>query len=220
MSKILILDEGSVQQEIELEEQQLVIGREASNGIHLGDPSVSRRHALLTCALGEFFIEDLGSTNGTFLNGRPITKHMLNHGDLLQVGDYVLRYEQVVEQEELEDDDPEKTQVITTKKLLKTPESSSDIGVVVPKTATIRYFRGPKKGQSEQILRSLYTLGKPGGDVAVIARRPQGFFLLKIGNNSYPMINNKKVDVGGGIKLNEGDVVEVGENMVEISFAS
>jgi len=55
--------------------------------------------------------------------------------------------------------------------------------------------------------------------VAVIARRPQGFFLLKIGHNSFPLINNKKVDVGGGIKLNEGDVVEVGENMLEISFA-
>ncbi|MCP4129335.1 MAG: FHA domain-containing protein [Gammaproteobacteria bacterium] len=214
MSKILILDDDSVQQEIELEERQLVIGRDASNGIHLDDPSVSRRHAMLTCALGEYFIEDLGSTNGTFLNDRPITKHMLNHGDLLQVGDLVLKYQKVVEQEEVVDDDPEKTQVISRQR----PHKSPDAGVVVPKTATIRYFRGPKKGQSEQISRSLYTLGRPGGDVAVIARRPQGFFLLKIGHNSSPMINNKKVDVGGGIKLNEGDVVEVGENIVEISF--
>jgi len=215
MNKIMILEGGSVQTEIELEQQQLVIGRDVSNGIHLSDPSVSRRHAMLTFALDEYFIEDLGSTNGTMLNDKRITKHILKHGDLLQIGDYVLRYEQAVEPEEVESVDPEKTQVLRPKKLNVTP----DVEVVIPKTATIRYFRGPKKGQSEKIKRSLYTLGKPGGDVAVIARRPQGFYLLKIGKNSYPMINNKKVDVGGGIKLNEGDVVEVGENMLEISFA-
>jgi len=216
MNKIMILENGSVQQEIELDKQQLVIGRDASNAIHLSDPSVSRRHALLTCALDEYFIEDLGSTNGTLLNDKRVTKHILKHGDLLQIGDYILRYEQVVEEDAFEDDDPDKTQVINHPRLNQPVE----VKAVVPKTATIRYFRGPKKGQSEQILRSLYTLGKPGGDVAVIARRPQGFYLLKIGKNSYPMINNKKVDVGGGIKLNEGDVVEVGENMLEISFAS
>lgn len=215
MNKIMILENGSVRKEIELDQQQLVIGRDISSGIHLSDPSVSRRHALLTCALEEYFIEDLGSTNGTLLNDAPVTKHILADGDLLRIGDYVLRYEQTVKQENVVDDDPEKTQVIQPQKVHKTPED----GVVVPKIATVRYFRGPKKGQSEKIQRSLYTLGKPGGDVAVIARRPQGFYLLKIGKNSFPLINNKKVDVGGGIKLNEGDVVEVGENMLEISFA-
>ncbi|MCP4996299.1 MAG: FHA domain-containing protein [Gammaproteobacteria bacterium] len=215
MNKIMILENGDVQTEIELEQQQLVIGRDISNGIHLSDPSVSRRHAMLTCALDEYFIEDLGSTNGTKLNDQRVTKHILKHGDLLQIGDYVLRYEQTVEREEFENVDPDKTQVLRPQKSNVTP----GVEEVIPKTATIRYFRGPKKGQSEKIQRSLYTLGKPGGDVAVIARRPQGFYLLKIGNNSYPMINNKKVDVGGGIKLHEGDVVEVGENMLEISFA-
>jgi hypothetical protein len=84
----------------------------------------------------------------------------------------------------------------------------------------VKYYRGPKKGSSEEINRSLYTLGKPGGDVAVIARRSQGFYLMKIGNSSVPIINNEEVEVGGGIKLNDGDKVEIGENAVEISFAS
>jgi len=215
MNKIMILEGESVQEEIELENQQLVIGRDDSCGVHLSYPSVSRKHALLTCALDEYFIEDLGSTNGTLLNDEPVTKHILAGGDRLQIGDYVLRYEQEIEQSHVVDDDPEKTQVIQPRKKRTIPEAVE----IVPKTATIRYFRGPKTGQSEKIQRSLYTLGKPGGEVAVIARRPQGFYLLKIGKNSYPLINNKKVDVGGGVKLNEGDVVEVGENLLEISFA-
>lgn len=216
MDKLIILENEAVVKEIELDKQQLVIGRDASNGIHLGDPSVSRRHAMLTCALDEYFIEDLGSTNGTLLNDKEITKHILKSGDVLQLGDFVLRFERSGAAGYIEDDDPEKTQIIRSKKPARQPVPKA----VIPKTATIRYFRGPKKGASERIERSLYTLGKPGGDVAVIARRPQGFYLLKIGNNSYPMINNKRVSVGGGIKLEEGDVVEVGENTVEISFAS
>jgi predicted component of type VI protein secretion system len=217
MDKIIILEDEAVAKEIELDKQQMVIGRDAVNDIQLSDPSVSRRHAMLTCALDEYFIEDLGSTNGTLLNDKEITKHILKSGDLLQLGDYVLRFERSEVAEYLPDDDPEKTQIIRTKKPAR---SAPELKAVVPKTATIRYFRGPKKGASERIERSLYTLGKPGGDVAVIARRPQGFYLLKIGNNSYPMINNKRVSVVGGIKLEEGDVVEVGENIVEISFAS
>jgi pSer/pThr/pTyr-binding forkhead associated (FHA) protein len=218
MDKIIILQNGNVLKEIELDKQQKVIGRDDKNGIHLGDPSVSRRHALLSCALDEYFIEDLGSTNGTLLNDRPVTKHILKSGDLLRIGEYVLSFERSNSELVAEDDDPEKTQVIR-----RIPPKPSHLPVdmsLTPKTATLKYFRGPKKGESEKIDRSLYTLGKPGGDVAVIARRSQGFYLMKIGKDSVPTINDKKVDVGGGVKLKEGDKVEVGENAVEISFAS
>ncbi len=218
MDKILILQDGNVLKEIELDKQQLVIGRDEQNGIYLEDPSVSRRHALLSCALDEYFIEDLGSTNGTMLNDRPVTKHILKSGDQLRIGEYVLSFERVDSGLVVEDDDPEKTQVIRTKVPPRRPTPIQ--APIAPKTATLKYFRGPKKGVSEKIDRSLYTLGKPGGDVAVIARRSQGFYLMKIGNSSVPTINEKKVDVGGGVKLNEGDRVEVGENAVEISFAS
>ncbi len=218
MDKIMILQNGHVLKEVELDKQQLVIGRDEKNGIHLDDLSVSRRHALLSCALDEYFIEDLGSTNGTLLNDRPVTKHILKSGDLLRIGEYVLSFERAEPDLMIDDEDPEKTQVIRT--VAPKPRQSPPPISVTPKTATLKYFRGPRKGESEKIDRSLYTLGKPGGDVAVIARRSQGFYLMKIGKNSVPTINNKKVDVGGGIKLNEGDMVEVGENAVEISFAS
>jgi len=217
MDKIIIHQDGNVLNEVELDKQQLVIGRDDKNGIHLADPSVSRRHALLSCALDEYFIEDLGSTNGTLLNDRPITKHILKSGDLLRLGDYVLSFERADQASIDEDDDPEKTQVI--RRVAPQPPQASPLPkVITPKTATLKYFGGPKKGESEKIDRSLYTLGKPGGDVAVIARRSQGFYLMKIGKNSVPTINDKKVDVGGGIKLHDGDRVEVGENAVEISF--
>ncbi len=55
--------------------------------------------------------------------------------------------------------------------------------------------------------------------MAVIARRPQGFFLLHIGGERYPRINNHEVNSVAGVKLNEADVVEVGENLAEITFS-
>lgn len=219
MDKIVILQNGNVLNEVELDKQQLVIGRDEKNGVHLSDPSVSRRHALLSSALDEYFIEDLGSTNGTLLNDRPVTKHILKSGDLLRLGEYVLSFERATQELIGEDEDPEKTQVIR-RVAPKPPQAPPPPKMIAPKTATLKYFGGPKKGESEMIDRSLYTLGKPGGDVAVIARRSQGFYLMKIGKNSVPTINDKKVDVGGGIKLHDGDRVEVGENAVEISFAS
>lgn len=219
MDKIVILQNGNVLNEVELDKQQLVIGRDEKNGVHLSDPSVSRRHALLSSALDEYFIEDLGSTNGTLLNDRPVTKHILKSGDLLRLGEYVLSFERAAQELIGDDEDPEKTQVIR-RVAPKPPQAPPPPKMIAPKTATLKYFGGPKKGESEMIDRSLYTLGKPGGDVAVIARRSQGFYLMKIGKNSVPTINDKKVDVGGGIKLHDGDRVEVGENAVEISFAS
>ena len=54
--------------------------------------------------------------------------------------------------------------------------------------------------------------------MAAIARRPQGFFLLHIGGDRYPRINNKEIQTTKGVQLNEGDMVEVGEHLVEISF--
>ena len=89
---------------------------------------------------------------------------------------------------------------------------------LTPKTALLRFFRGPLKGQQDQITRSLYTIGKPGKAVAVIARRPQGFFLLHIGGPTLPKINEKEIKGSGGIQLHEGDMIEVGEYLAGILF--
>ena len=66
------------------------------------------------------------------------------------------------------------------------------------------------------INRSLYTIGEPGDDVAVIARRSHGFYLLNIGGGSYPKINDQEISTSAGVQLNDGDVLEVGEHLAEL----
>ena len=78
-----------------LEGEQLMIGRDSTNEIVINDAEVSRRHAHLTFQGGKYVLEDLGSTNGTFVNGiRLDSPRRLSSGDLIRVGETQLRYEQ------------------------------------------------------------------------------------------------------------------------------
>ncbi|WP_186297778.1 FHA domain-containing protein [Sedimenticola selenatireducens] len=217
MEKLVINKESVLVDEIAVDKQIVSIGRDADSDVQLNDPSVSRNHASIRRIYTDLYIEDLGSTNGTQLNGRSITKHVLKAGDRLVIGTYHI---DVVAEVEEEEDDLDKTVVIqpaavaaARKKHAKTARK------LLPKSATLRFFRGPNKGNMERIDRSLFTIGKPGENVAVIARRPQGFYLLHIGGSSFPRINNKEIDSKGGVQLQEGDVLEVGDFMAEISFA-
>lgn len=73
-----------------LSTQPVVIGRENTNDLVLKDPEVSRRHARITYQAGRYYVEDLGSTNGTFLNDQQIRVQMpLNHGDVIRLGESI-----------------------------------------------------------------------------------------------------------------------------------
>lgn len=217
MEKLIISKEGAVLDEITLEKRTTAIGRDPASDVCLSDASVSRHHARLVKMLNEYFIEDLGSTNGTRINERPVTKHIVKSGDGISVGLFLLRFidEARVRSEE---DDLDKTVILNPERGRGTGARKPDVPPrVSPKIATVRYLRGPRSGRSEEISRSLYTIGKPGGEIAAIARRPQGFFLLHIGGG-YPMINDREIDSTAGVKLEDGDVVQVGEDLAEIHF--
>lgn len=73
-----------------LAQSEMTIGREVGNHIVINDAEVSRKHARLTPQAGGYMIEDLGSTNGTFVNGqRLMGPHMLRHGELITIGENV-----------------------------------------------------------------------------------------------------------------------------------
>lgn len=220
IAKLVILKGGAVAAEYPLSAKTLTIGRDTDSDIRLDDLSVSRCHARLVRVFKNYYVEDLESTNGTLLNDRQVTKHMLKRGDVLGIGGFTLRF--------LDQDDAAEQAVepATDRTVVLHPAASAAETTghraqpsIAPKTALLRFFRGPYKGQLERIERSLYTIGRPGGDLAVIARRPQGFFLLHIGGDRYPKVNDQEINSTKAVQLSEGDMVEVGENLAEISFA-
>ncbi|HKZ86573.1 MAG TPA: FHA domain-containing protein [Anaerolineae bacterium] len=78
-------------QTFELHKDVYTLGREAGNDIIINDPQISRHHARLTLQGGSYVLEDLGSTNGSFVNGRRITgPTALSPGDMVGLGDTVV----------------------------------------------------------------------------------------------------------------------------------
>jgi len=99
MAKLLVKHEGIVLKEFPIEKQSMTLGRNTDNDIQLDDAAVSGKHARITVKPNEYldghddiFIEDLGSTNGTQVNGRVIQKQLLKNNDLLQIGKHKLNY--------------------------------------------------------------------------------------------------------------------------------
>ncbi len=74
-----------------LEGDQLIIGRDAASGVAISDAEVSRKHARMTFQGGKFVLEDLGSTNGTFVNGQRLTSPtVLKPGDVVALGEQIV----------------------------------------------------------------------------------------------------------------------------------
>ena len=92
MSKIVLFLADGTTLDIRLAKERLTIGRRPDNDVCLPNPAVSAEHAAVVTILDDSFLEDLGSTNSTFVNGKPITKHFLRDQDIIEIGRQRLTY--------------------------------------------------------------------------------------------------------------------------------
>ncbi len=93
MAMLRVVQGPAAGTEVRLTQSITGVGRDEQNDLVLPDSRVSNFHMALFHAAGEFRIRDLGSTNGTFLNGSTVTEYALRHGDWIQVGGCVMRFE-------------------------------------------------------------------------------------------------------------------------------
>ena len=227
MEKLIVITEDGPAEEFLLRDQQMSIGRDETNAICLGDKSVSRHHATLKRVFRGFSLEDEQSTNGTRVNGKPITKQFLNHGDLIEIGKYHLRYYGVPQVRDA--DDPDRTVVLRPvhqSMLRPPPEKSVPAAGSAPApqasvqpdvqtaSARVRFLSGVQQGEELTVDRAFFTVGKPGGDLVLINRRHTGYFLLKVGGENKPMINGAPIKAGG-VELHNGDRIDLGELSLE-----
>jgi pSer/pThr/pTyr-binding forkhead associated (FHA) protein len=112
MARLVLSLDGQVLAEYNMNKERYTIGRLPDNDIRIDNPAVSGHHSLIINILNDSFLEDLNSTNGTYVNGKLIKKHALQHGDVVTVGHHQLRF---VDQQDAdpEQDEFEKTMVIT-----------------------------------------------------------------------------------------------------------
>tara|TARA_R110000782_G_scaffold158901_4_gene251046 strand:- start:806 stop:1501 length:696 start_codon:yes stop_codon:yes gene_type:complete len=231
MAKLVLSMNGVVQGEYELNQERLTIGRKPDNDIPIDNLAVSGKHALVITILDDSFLEDLGSTNGSYVNGKLVKKHALKDGDVIAIGKHELKY--VNEHATADDDDFEKTMIIkpgsasaavaAAQAAEKAVESAAPAATAPPTgggmpLGRLTVLNGPIAGKELELTKALITLGKPGTQVAVISRRPQGYFLTHIEGNSFPLVNSEEIGAKA-YQLKDSDLIELAGIKMEFSTA-
>lgn len=247
MAKLVLSLNGVTQGEYELSNERTTIGRKPDNDIQIDNLAVSGKHALIITILDDSFLEDLGSTNGTYVNGKLIKKHALKDTDVIAIGKHELKY--VNEHATADDDDFEKTMIIkpgSASAAVAAAKAAEAAGAAVSEPAPapspnmnaapaaapatggmplgrLTVLNGPIAGKELELTKALVTLGKPGTQVAVISRRPQGYFLTHIESDGdgkrYPVVNGEAIGPKA-YQLKDSDLIELAGIKMEFSAVS
>ena len=300
MAKLILSLDGMVIREYPLTKERTTLGRKPHNDIVIDNLAISGEHAMIMTILNDSFLEDLGSTNGTLVNGQPIKKHFLQNSDVVELGKYKLKYVTEPSAAQASPADFEKTMVlrapaggpaakpaeqappapktfsdtVVNPDLMQTqgpglreaarqavaaggapaaaapaeatpapaaaaapaaapaPAPTIPIAATAPAAAasiaaatttttttgtmpaagqiqgTIQILSGPSAGKELPLSKPLTTLGKPGVQVAVIAKRPQGYFITHVEGATFPVVNGKQLDAQAHA-LGDHDVIEL-----------
>jgi hypothetical protein len=269
MAKLILSLDGQLIKEFTLSKERTTIGRKPHNDIQIDNLAVSGEHAIIMTILNDSFLEDLGSTNGTLVNGQPVKKHFLQSSDTVEIGKYKLKYMNEVPAS-MSQAEFEKTMVLrapaaaapkqevrsptdTQTNLQATPnlndtaanvqavpggaaaaaptttttapapanapakpaaapvapaQPSPAAGATAQGIGTIQILSGPNAGKELPLSKPLTTLGKPGVQVAVIAKRPQGHFITHVEGANFPVVNGKTLDAQAH-QLGDHDIIEL-----------
>ena len=258
MAKLILSMETTMLKEFPLTKERTTIGRKPHNDIQIDNLAISGEHAVVISILNDSFLEDLGSTNGTFVNGQSVKKHFLQNGDTIELGKYRLKFVSEVPQQ-TSNADFEKTMILrpgaahkpATEPAAVASASPAPASGAVPVAASatpaahmstspgmapqpsaapspaapalplgaIQLLSGGNAGKEMELTKTLTTLGKPGVQVAVIARRPHGYFITHVEGASFPVVNGKALDAQAH-QLADHDVIELAGIKMEFFLKS
>ena len=227
-AKLIVTKDNQEITQVHLERTVVTLGRKHINDLHLDDPSVSGTHAKILTVGNDSFIEDLGSTNGTFVNDKQVGKSPLKDQDKIKVGEFELRYLNDVASV---DDDMEKTVILQAGSIvMQDPEKAASPSVAASATpnqspvqvqtegqAKLTVVDGPSKGKSLTLSKIITRVKGPKGQSSVISKKDDGYHLLNtLTPELAPSVNGTTVEVGS-TKLNDGDIIAMGSNQLQFS---
>ena len=213
MPKMIVSIDGVVIKEFQLTKDRTTLGRRPYNDIVIDNLAVSGEHAALQMVGGEVYLEDLNSTNGSYVNGKSIKKQLLQNNDTVEVGKYKIRFVNETAGAALD-----KTAA------LQPAAAAATWGAPVPLPPTIlapistpadahagaaiKVLSGAAAGREVQLVKVVTTIGKPGVAVAAITQRPSGFVVAHVEGASVPTLNGIPVS-GTPVPLKNGDLLEL-----------
>ena len=215
MARLVLSLDGVVLREINLSKERTTVGRRSHNDVVIDNLAVSGEHAVIFASGGDSYLEDLGSTNGTTVNGQPIKKHLLQSGDMIEIGKYRLRFLADGATGAEGDVDIDTSQPLRREFYGPGPAT---IQVRQPGTlpadgtqggaALIKILSGANAGRELALVKALTTIGRPGHQVAVITRRPTGYFIAHVEGEVFPAVNGANLG-SAAHPLRDKDVIEL-----------
>jgi hypothetical protein len=222
MAKLVASRAGAALGSWFIERERVVIGRAEGAGIRLEDQAVSKQHAAIEMAGNDHILQDLGSANGTFVNGARVTRHLMRHGDLVEVLDFQLRY---VDHKSVVGNEGDRTMIFNADEFGQVPAAAPGGRAVAAEARALELkfpegvLRGAGQGGGREIVldHALTALGRRGEEYAAIFRRPEGYFIARV-DGKPPRVNGKPI-ADNWQPLAAGDVVQVGVEKLELALA-
>lgn len=221
MSKLIQTLDGAVIREHLIDKDSISIGRKHENDIQLNDLTVSGRHSLVTTMGDHVYVDDLGSTNGTLLNGARIAKSIIKHGDVIQVGNFQFTYFSD-ESEEYEPTMFIQAEIEDTK-MINTNTMNVPAAVKGGLLAGVKIKNGPLAKKVLELRKPFNTIGFNGMKMAMISRNADNYTIsilktTKLRRESdAPKVNGKAITTEAR-KLNEHDIIELAGTQMEFFY--
>ena len=207
VSKLVVSLDGVVIKEVLLTKDRTTLGRRPYNDIVIDNLAVSGEHAALQMSGPDVTIEDLNSTNGTYINGKAIKRQVLVHNDTIEIGQYKIKYHS----DEAGAPAFDKTMVLRPGAELP---STAAPGAEVP--ARIQVLTGGAAGREMPLTKPVTTIGRPGHQVASISRRAGGYVLAHVEGRERPSVNGLPL-LGEAQPLRDGDLIELAGTQMRFS---
>lgn len=217
MAKLMVSRGGATLGSWFIEGERVTIGRAERAAIRLEDSAVSKLHAAIDLVGNDHILQDLGSANGTAVNGTRVTRHLLRHGDVVEIVGFQLRY---VDHRSVVSPEGERTSIFRGAEVpvapaggrAPTPEARV-LAVKLPEGV----LRAAAGGRDLVLDRALTPLGRRGEEYAAVFRRPDGYFVARV--DGRPARLNGKPLADAWQPLQPGDVLQVGAERYELHLA-
>ena len=219
MAKLIVSQNGEVIKNRFLNTSSFTIGSLDDNDLSLAGEGISRTHARITSVGNDDILEDQGSTNGTLVNGRSITRHILQNDDVIEIADIQIRYRN---HKAIDGPSFDRTMIIQPSgEALGGPAQAVGTYALATAKKALRFRTGARMGlvrvlndgqsaQEIELTDVLHTFGVPGTQLAVINSRPQGYFITHVEGKKPARVNGKSIGLETR-PLMPDDVIEVGD---------
>jgi pSer/pThr/pTyr-binding forkhead associated (FHA) protein len=209
MAKIIVSLDDNLIKIVPLNKDRMTLGRRPYNDIVVDNLAVSGEHAALQVIGNDYFIEDLNSTNGTYINEQKIKRQILKNGDTIEIGKYAIKYVQDGVTSQSAALNPVNASLnVNDEKLVEEKKPLFEQTKFAEAYVAIKILSGASTGKELPLVKIVTTIGKPGEAVIAITKRPKSYMVAHVEGATRPSLNGVSFGIDA-VPLKNGDLFEL-----------